>query len=154
MKLGAGFPVVAHQPMETKSESGVTGRTRDAMARLLDHVLTEECSLSVKMREYRGNLTGPNFYSLHRLFEEQRRQLDYWLSRIFEQTTAAGFFSRSSVEAQAEKAQSTPPASESMRPQTIIGELQKRHEAMARQLRHDVERLGDPATAELLMRAL
>ena len=141
--------------MQPKPQVGITGKARDTLARILDHVLRDECSLSATTRQYRWNVTGPNLYSLHRLFDEQRRQLDYWLGQVGQLAKSVGFGSRETMEdlqrtvagpAGAEK----PPGS--LPPSTMIGDLLARHEEMAQRLRADIERLGDPATADLLKR--
>jgi starvation-inducible DNA-binding protein len=140
--------------MEPKSQSGMAGRAKDTIARILDHVLKEECSLSATTRAYRWKVTGPNLYSLHRLFDEQRRQLDYWLNQVVERTKATGLFAGFRPEEIVQDAARKERTSGNLPAGTIIGDLLARHEAMARQLRGDVERLGDPATAELLTRLI
>jgi starvation-inducible DNA-binding protein len=140
--------------MTPDSKNGLTGRTRQAIASILNHVLEDECQLSATTRACRWKVTGPNFHSLHRLFDEQRKQIDYWLDQVMARTRAMGL---ATVE---EKP--TPSAAETagdppgLPPAGMIGELLERHEKMARQLRADVEacgiKLGDRGTAELLKR--
>jgi starvation-inducible DNA-binding protein len=138
--------------MQPKPNVGITGKAREALAKILDHVLKEECSLSATTREYRWNVTGANLYSLHRLFDDQRRQLDYWLGQIGQLAKAVGFGSRDAVAEAVRSADAAPPAGAGVPPRTMIEDLLARHEDMARRLRTDIERLGDPATAELLTR--
>ena len=136
--------------MDSTRDNGLTGKARDTLARILDHLLADECSLSATTRDYRWRVTGPNLYSLHRLFEEQRRQLDFWLDQLIERTRAVGLALTNGGERNA------PPsaAAEGLEPRGMIGDLLGRHEEMARMLRQDIERLGDPATAQLLTRLL
>jgi starvation-inducible DNA-binding protein len=139
--------------MQPKPTTGITGKARETLAKVLDHVLQDECSLSATTRHYRWNLTGPNLYSLHRLFDEQRRQLDFWLNKLLERTKSAGLPTLGLAK---QLAATTPPAvaNAGVPPSTMIGDLLARHEEMAHRLRDDIERLGDPATAELLTRLL
>lgn len=121
------------------------------MAHLLNHVLADECRLSATTRDFRWKVTGPNFHSLHKLFDEQRRQIDGWLDQLVARTRAVG------VAATAASVPVSRPAGEAFLPASeMIGELLARHEAMARRLRSDVEAcgatLGDRSTAELLNR--
>ena len=133
--------------MQPKNPTSFTGKARESLAKILDHVLRDECSLSATTRDYRWNVTGPNLYSLHRLFDEQRRQLDYWLGRVIERAKAAGLAAVNLGDA--------PPATGAgLPPDSMIEDLLARHEAMARQLREDIARLGDPGTAELLARLI
>ena len=138
--------------MQPKSQVGITGKARDTLAKIIDHVLQDECSLSATTREYRWNVTGPNLYSLHRLFDEQRRQLDYWMGQIGQLAKSAGFGSRNPVAEATRTADATPPTGAGLPPSTMIGDLLARHEEMAQRLRADIERLGDPTTADLLTR--
>ncbi len=130
--------------MQSSKNTGITGKARETFAMIIDHVLRDECSLSETTRAYRWNVTGPNLYSLHRLFDEQRRQLDYWLDRVIERARAVGF------PAQAPREEATPASGAGLPPSTMIGELLTRHENLARQLQEDIARLSDPATQEVL----
>jgi len=132
--------------MQSPKPSGITGKARETLAKIFDHVLRNECSLSATTRDYRWNVTGPNLYSLHRLLDEQRRQLDYWLDRVIERARSAG------IPVPARSEATVPAAVAGLPPRTMIGDLLARHEAMARQLRQDIARLGDPGTAEVLTR--
>ena len=137
--------------MQPKPSIGVTGKARETLARIIDHVLKDECSLSATTLDYRWKLTGPNLYSLHRLFDEQRRQLDFWLEKLIERTKSAGL----GVLGRVEIPPAAPAASNSgLPPRTLIGDLLMRHEEMAQRLRADIDALPDPATAELLTQLL
>jgi starvation-inducible DNA-binding protein len=125
-------------------------KTRQTFARIMDHVLAEECSLLATTREYRGKVTGPNFHSLNKLFEEQRRQLDGWVTRLVERTRAVGF--SPAVDSGKSSAAAGMDPAERGGTRDLIDDLLARHEEMSRKLRDEVERLGDPATAELLQR--
>jgi starvation-inducible DNA-binding protein len=134
--------------MQPNSQTSLGAKARETIARILDHVLEEECSLSATTRDYRGNVTGPNLYSLHRLFDQQRRQLDQWLDRLVERARAAG------VPAQADRAAATAASGAGLPARTMIGDLLARHEALAHQLRAEIERLGDTGMVELLIRLI
>ncbi len=132
--------------MQSPKNSSLTGKARETLAKIIDHVLRDECSLAATTRDYRWNITGPNLYSLHRLFDEQRRQIDFWLDRVIERARAIGF------PAPARSELETPASGAGLPPRTMIGDLLERHETMARQLRDDLAQLSDPATAEVLTR--
>lgn len=100
------------------------------------------------MREYRWNLTGPNIYSLNRLFDDQRRQLDTWLGKVIERTRAAGSAALGTIE-ELVKAPENLPAT-ALPTGAMIGDLVARHEQMAHRLQEDLARLRDPITIELL----
>ncbi len=137
--------------MEPKTEkSGITGKARETLAKIIDHVLRDECLLSATTRDYRGKVTGPHLYSLNRLFDEQRRQLDYWLGQVIEQAKAIGIGGRGGIDEAKEAARASTAAGAGLPPRTMIGDLLARHEQMADRLRQDIARLGDPTTTELL----
>lgn len=136
--------------MASKTHTSIPGKTRESLTKILDHVLKEEIFLLATMREYRVSVTGPNLYSLRRLIDEQRRQLDYWLDRVIERTKSIG--GKKASEQRAEKSQPVPKIDASVPARSMIGDLLSRHERIARHLRDDIERLPDPATAELLLR--
>lgn len=153
-KPAAGFSVVSDSNqlfcMQAKTQIGITGKARETLAKILEHVLQEEFRLSATTRDYRWNVTGPQLYSLHRLFDEQRRQLDFWLNKVLERARSIGFGGRAKV-----RKTEAPTATEGAQgvrlpPRTMVGDLLTRHEEMAHRLRDDIERLADPGTAELL----
>jgi DNA-binding ferritin-like protein len=103
------------------------------------------------MREYRGQVTGPNLYSLRRLFDEQRSQLNFWLDRIVERTKSIGLGKRA-VATKANQSSAALGVTASLPAHSMIGNLLGEHERIAQHLRHDIERLPDPAMADLLQR--
>ncbi len=135
--------------MRTRKKTGITGKARATFARILDHVLRDEYQLSATMRDYRWHLTGPNLYSLNRLFDEQRRQLDAWLDRIVSSADAAGFPGAARLR-RLPKESGAPGGRPSLATPAMVRDLRARHEEMARRLREDIAGLADPATAALL----
>jgi DNA-binding ferritin-like protein len=88
---------------------------------------------------------------LHRLFDEQRRQLDYWLGRVIEQGKSIGLRKRGATAEKPALSEAETKSSAGLPARTMIGDLLTRHERIARQLRDDIERLADPVTADLLL---
>src|SRR4051794_25498771 len=114
------------QPKTKKT--GITGKARETFAKIIDHVLRDECLLSATTRDYRGKVTGPNLYSLHRLFDEQRRQLDYWLAQVIEQAKAIGIGGSNDIEEAEQAARTATTSTAGLPPRTMIGDLLARHE--------------------------
>jgi starvation-inducible DNA-binding protein len=138
--------------MQAKTPNGITGKARETLARIFDHVLKDECLLSATTRDYRWNVTGPNLYSLHRLFDEQRRQLDEWLDQLIERAKSFGFGARASLEQNVQLPAADAVSGAGLPAGTMVVDLLLRHEEMAHRLREDIARLNDPVTADLLMR--
>jgi starvation-inducible DNA-binding protein len=139
--------------MQSKPDVGAKGNARDSLARVLEHVLREEGVLLAATCDYRWKVTGPNLYSLHRLFDEQRRQLDYWVACVMERTKSLGLRSRRLSGKPVVSVRE--PGSDPVVPaRTMIGDLLSRHEHMAQRLRDHLERLRDPVATDLLQRLL
>ena len=136
--------------MQPKPSFSLTGKARETFAKILDHILEEECSLSATTRAYRWKVTGPNFHSLHKLFDEQRRQLDSWLVELFQRSRAQGVASRDVIQELNRPTADSESAPVGMPPQQMIDDLLARHEDMSRKLRENVQKLTDPAMAEIL----
>jgi starvation-inducible DNA-binding protein len=134
--------------MQPRKKSGLTGKARETLANILDHVLRDECLLSATTRDYGWHLTGPHLYSLHRLFEEQRRQLDAWLEKIVAGARAAGFSNASAVRPSATACNEARPPT--LGTPAMVLDLRARHEEMASRLRRDIARLTDPRATGLL----
>src|SRR5436190_10499800 len=120
--------------MESHPRKNGIAKARESLAKIFEHVLTDEGSLHTIMRAYRGNVTGPNLYSLHRLFDEQRRQLDYWLGQVVEQAKAIGIGGRTTIEEATQTVRISPGSSAGLPACTMIGDLLARHEQMAARL--------------------
>lgn len=56
----------------------------------LNMVLSETYALYLKTQNYHWNVTGPNFYSLHNMFEEQYKELAEAIDDIAERIRALG----------------------------------------------------------------
>lgn len=136
--------------MQSKRHNRVTEKARETLGVILEHVLRDECFLLEATHDYRWRVTGPNLYSLHRLFDEQRRQLDYWLDRVIDRTKSIGLSVRNLVDRKASLVRAESNAREHVPAPAMVGDLLSRHEALAQRLREDVERLHDPTTADLL----
>lgn len=130
-----------------------TRQARDNLMKILNHALEEEVVLSVMMRSFLINITGPNFHSLYRLFGEQCRQIDRWLGEISDRTRGIGEMARASAAEIARSARDAVVSPGGLPARNMIGELLVQHEGIADRLRVDLAGCtGDPATAELLKR--
>lgn len=135
-------------------EIGLPGQARDAIGRMLNKLLADEHVLYVKTRNYHWNVTGPHFHSLHEMLEEQYTQLAGQIDEIAERARSLGVVALGSMgeflnEARLAEDNGEPPAARAM-----VINLARDHEAMARQLRSDVdvcdEQHNDQGTADFL----
>jgi DNA-binding ferritin-like protein len=84
------------------------------------------------------------------LFDEQRHQLDYWLNRVTERTKSIRAPKRPGERTPSQLSDADPKSSAGLPAHTMIDDLLSRHERIAHRIRDDIERLRDPATADLL----
>lgn len=118
---------------------GLSENARTSVAEALSGVLADTFALYTKTHGFHWNVTGPQFQTLHALFEEQYRDLWDALDEIAERIRALGVFAPGdpaslTERAKIEAAPSTPPAGEEM---TRI--LLADHEAIAKRLRDAIE---------------
>ena len=135
--------------MESKTQTGLTGKARETLTQILTHVVADESLLSATTKRFGWSITGPHFHSLNKLFEEQRRQLDYWLDRVMDRARALG------AAAIGREAPNPGPAiaAAPRATRTMILELLTLHEETARKLQADLRECDD-ATADVLRRLI
>lgn len=73
-----------------KVESGIPPEQREAIASGLCRLLADTHLLMLKAQNYHWNVTGPLFRQLHKLFEEQYRELFAATDTIAERIRALG----------------------------------------------------------------
>lgn len=137
----------------TTLNTGLDGNARTAVAHALNGVLADTYTLYQKTHSYHWNVTGPQFNSLHTMFEAQYRDMWEALDTIAERVRALGVFAPASGKAFAEmssieSADATPPAADDM-----VRNLLADHEKLIRRAREALataEDANDAASADLL----
>lgn len=123
------------------------------VTRALKHVLADSYTLYLKTQNYHWNVTGPNFQSLHLMFEGQYTDLAAANDEIAERIRALGEVAPGSYQAFAKlasikEADDTPPAANDMVKHladdqtTIIGTLKTALEA--------AQKAGDEVTVGMM----
>jgi len=118
----------------------------------LSQVLSDTYTLYVKTHGYHWNVTGPNFHSLHKLFEEQYMELREAADILAERIRALGggapgSFAEFTAHATVKDNERTAD------PMEMVRNLMADHETIARLTRPLVDvadEADDPATADLL----
>ena len=137
----------------TSVNIGLNESARKSVADALNKTLADTYALYMKTHAYHWNVTGPQFHSLHVMFEEQYREMWAALDEIAERVRALGVFAPSSGKALAEltvidNADPEPPAATTMTERLLEG-----HETLIRRAREGLsvaEEAGDAASADLL----
>ena len=139
-----------------KVDTGIAANDRNDIAEGLSRVLADTYTLYLKTHQYHWNVTGPQFRSLHLMFEEQYRELWAATDEIAERIRALGEFAPGTY-AEFTKLSSiqddnTVPSSDQM-----VKNLVKGHEQVvktARDLFKVADEAGDEVTADLMVQRM
>ncbi|HEY0281684.1 MAG TPA: Dps family protein [Rhizomicrobium sp.] len=122
------------KPTAGAIDTGIPAAKRKAIAAGLSHLLADTYTLYLKTHNYHWNVTGPQFNTLHLMFETQYNELALAVDLIAERIRALGYpapgsytqFAKLSV---IKESQSVPTAEE------MIADLVKGQEAVVRTAR-------------------
>ena len=85
--------------MSVSIQIGIDESNRKMISEGLSRVLADSYTLYLKTHHYHWNVTGPNFTSLHQLFETQYQDLAEAVDLLAERIRALGFFAPGSYRA-------------------------------------------------------
>jgi starvation-inducible DNA-binding protein len=128
----------------TRANIGLKEEQRAGSIAVLNGHLADLHVLYVKLRNYHWNVTGPQFHSLHVLFEEQYTAVAAAIDEVAERVRSLGGFATGTMTEftkNARLAEEKPGVVPSARDMvaTLVGD----HEAIIRQLREDVDRTDE-----------
>src|SRR6478672_1170308 len=83
---------------DIKMDIGITESARREICKNLDHFMADSFSLYLKTHSFHWNVTGPQFQTLHLMFETQYNELWTALDEIAERIRALGSFAPGSYE--------------------------------------------------------
>ncbi len=137
-----------------KLNIGLTDEQRAGVCELLNKDLADVCLLQIKTKKYHWDVTGPEFRSLHQIWEEQYEALKETIDAIAERVrmlgnyplgTAEGFLRYGSIK---EHEGDVPSSTE------MVSNLVDDHEQIIRSLREHIdqcsEKFHDEGTADFL----
>ncbi len=126
-----------------KLNIGLTEEQRHGEIELLNRALADLYLLLIKTKKYHWDVIGPQFLTLHTLWEEQYNALTMKIDATAERVralggyplgTAAGFIQYSTIK---EHPNDLPSANE------MVNRLVQDHEQVIRNLREDIDKCGD-----------
>lgn len=137
----------------TRIDIGIDENARKSVADALNATLADSYSLYMKTHAYHWNVTGPQFHTLHIMFEEQYNEMWTALDEIAERVRALGVFAPTSGKQFADLSaikndETSPPTATQM-----IENLLSDHETLIKRAREGLstaEEAGDAASADLL----
>ncbi len=122
---------------------GLDGDTRKQAISILNRLLSNAALLQQKTRKAHWDVVGPQFYTLHKLWDEQYQRLDGRVDEIAERVRQLGGYPLGTTSGWLESASITEnPGTVSSATEAVL-ELMTDHEHVARGLRHDISRLND-----------
>ena len=132
--------------------TGISKEHREKIAGGLARLLADSYTLYLKTHNFHWNVTGPQFNTLHQMFEEQYTELATAVDEIAERIRALGIrapgsYTRFSAMTSIEEGEGSEPAEEMIR-QLAIG--QETIVRTAREVFPDADAANDEPTADLL----
>ncbi len=122
----------------------------------LTHFLADSYLLYLKTQNFHWNVTGPNFYSLHKLFEEQYQELALAVDEIAERIRSLGCFTRASF-SEFSTLSSLKEEKHEVDAQNMLKKLMLDHETLSKHASHLIpkfQKSGDEGTADLLIQRM
>ena len=121
---------------------GLSDKNRDGVVDTLRVVLADAHVLYIKLRKYHWNVTGPQFFSLHELFEQQYTALASSIDEIAERIVQYGAFAPGTLEEFKATARLEETPGKVPEARTMVEDIVNDHEAAVRHLREDIETVG------------
>ena len=119
---------------------GMVPNNRDAVAKLLNILLSDEYILLVKTKNYHWNVTGMNFNDLHLFFDKQYSELLEIVDDTAERVRALGNFSFGTMKAFIEYARIKEHIGEIPAEKVMIKNLLEDHETIIKLIRTDIDK--------------
>lgn len=140
------------QNTQEKLNIGISEKDRKATVEGLSRLLADSYTLYLKTHNFHWNVTGPQFNSLHVMFENQYNELALAVDLIAERIRALGHFAPGSYR-EFGKLSSIPEAEGNPNANEMIKQLVEGNETVSRTARSifpTAEEAQDEATADLL----
>ena len=136
-----------------KIDIGLKDNSRKTVAEALGRVLADSYTLYLKTHNFHWNVTGPNFYSLHKHFEELYTELAGAVDELAERIRALGQFAPGSYAAFG-KLTKIKEANDVPGPNEMIRQLVADNETIvraAREVKDLAEGVGDVETGDMMI---
>ena len=137
-----------------KTNIGLNDEARLEIGQMLNLLLADEYVLYATTRDYHWNVTGPEFASLHKQFQEQFEQIAQWIDDVAERARAIGVGARGNWADLSKAARLSADPGVDLAAEHMVSELLALHEEMVVQLRADskacTDRYKDAGTTDFL----
>jgi starvation-inducible DNA-binding protein len=126
-----------------KPAIGINEEHRTKVSQILFSILADEFILYTKTRNAHWNLEGPNFYSMHILFESQYNELDEIIDKVAERIRMLGHYAPATLKQILELTHLTEGTREKNDSIGFIKELLNDHENIIINIRMQINRLAE-----------
>jgi starvation-inducible DNA-binding protein len=137
-----------------KPNIGISEKKLSSITELLSVVLADQVTLYTKTRKFHWNVCGDSFMELHKLFENQYKQLEESIDEVAERISKLGGKTMGTMTEFGELSAVKEHPGKYPSSKEMIQELLQDHEIVIVQLRKSVdqcaEKLSDAGTADLL----
>ena len=137
-----------------KINIGISEKNLKSSADLLSGVLANEMTLYIKTRKFHWNVAGESFMELHKLFENQYKQLEESIDEIAERIGKLGHKTIGTMQEFSKLSSLKESPGKYASSKELLAELLKDHEAVIVMLRKDIEvadeKNKDAGTADFL----
>jgi starvation-inducible DNA-binding protein len=137
-----------------KANIGIPEKEIEEIVTFLNTLLADEYALYTKTRNAHWNISGPNFISLHNLFETQDKALDTIIDDIAERVRSLGHFALGSLKDFLSVTHMDEENHDFSNPTQILQTLVDDHEIIIRIIRNDITpisgRYRDLGTADFV----
>jgi starvation-inducible DNA-binding protein len=134
---------------------GLSEKNRQGVIDILTTVLADEHTLYTKLRKYHWNITGPQFFALHELFEQQYNSIKEIADTLAERARAHGGNAIGTLEEFLDRTRLDEEPGQYPNAPIMVSNLVQDHERMVRNLREDAricaEQYHDVATEDLFI---
>lgn len=128
----------------------------EKIAEELTHFFADTYALYLKTQNFHWNVTGHNFFALHKMFEEQYQELALAVDEIAERIRALGSYTVASF-SQFSQLSSIKDETKLLTAVDMIQRLAEDHEALAKHAMLEIpkaQKANDEGTADLLIQRL
>ncbi len=156
MGYAAKIKKTGKKAIGVQPDVGIKMKTREEVASMLSSLLADTYFVYLKTQNYHWNVQGPRFVTLHKLFEEQYRELAQAIDSLAERVRFLGFRSPGSF-IEFRKLSQIQEEVSIVTAEAMIEYLLADHETIAQNIREVVavvQETGDSGTEDLLVQQL
>ncbi|MEM6529466.1 MAG: DNA starvation/stationary phase protection protein [Chloroflexota bacterium] len=122
---------------------GLSDESRLGVVELLSKTLADQHVLYMKLRNYHWNVTGPQFMTLHELFEKQYEQIKTSIDETAEFIRTYGEPAPGTMQEMLDMARLSETPGDTPDAHTMVANLVADHEAIITQIRADIDTIDD-----------